>query len=121
MDPHSKEELLTALSRNDAESYNALIQHASVIDNDVLFMTVMTTSKAEALRAVLKHSSVNPFYNDNYLIHHILKHNMKTDFLVAILEHPLNQLTADHYRAFISASEPSIEKAHLLQSYLDKL
>ena len=119
MDPQSKQELLTAISNKDVGTYEALIQHASVIDNDML-LNVMLSSNVESLRAVLKHSSVNPFYDDNYLIHMIIRHNLFTEFLAAILEHPSNQLTADHYHAFLSVCGHSTDKQDLLQSYLNK-
>jgi uncharacterized membrane protein affecting hemolysin expression len=120
MDPHSKQELLTALSSKDVEKYTVLIQDASVIDDDVSLMVIIS-SNADALRAVLKHSSINPFSNNNQLIHIIINHNMLTEFLAIILEHPLNQLTADHYHSFIALSGCSKEKKELLESYLGKL
>ena len=120
MDPHSEQELLTALSNKDAGKYEALIQQAPVINNELL-ANIMFATGVDGLRAVLKHSSINPFYNDNELIHLIIKHNVRTEYLGAILEHPMNQLTADHYRAFISSCNNSRTKRGLLESYLNKL
>ncbi len=120
MDPQSKQELLTAISNKDVATYEALIQHASVIDNDVL-LNVMLSSNVDSLRAVLKHSSIDPFFNDNYLIHMIIHHNLFTEFLAAVLEHSANHLTAEHYHAFISSCGHSKEKQDLLQAYLSKL
>ena len=120
MDPQSKQELLTAISNKDVGTYEALIQSACVIDNDVL-LNVMLSSNVDSLRAVLKHSSIDPFFNDNYLIHMIINHNLFTEFLAAILEHSANHLTADHYHAFISLCGHSKDKHELLESYLVKL
>jgi hypothetical protein len=120
MDSHSEQELLTAISNKDVGRYEALIQHASVINNSVLFTVVVLSANVDAFRALLKHSSVNPFYDDNYLIHMLITHNLPTELLAAILEHPANHLTADHYHAFISACERSKEKQDLLRAYLNK-
>jgi hypothetical protein len=120
MDPHSEQELLTAISNKDVGKYEALIQNASAINNSVLLTVIVLSGNVDAFRALLKHSSVNPFYDDNYLIHMLINHNLPTDLLAAILEHPANHLTADHYHAFHSACGRSKDKQDLLQSYLNK-
>jgi hypothetical protein len=51
----------------------------------------------------------------------IIHHNLPTELLAAILEHPANHLTADHYHAFLSACGRSIDKHDLLQAHLSKL
>ena len=121
MDLHSEQELLTAISNKDVGAYDALIQQASVINNSVLLTVAVLSANGDAFRALLKHSSVNPFYDDNYLIHMLINHNLPTELLASILEHPANQLTADHYHAFIASCGHSTDKRELLQSYLSKL
>ena len=121
MDPHSEQELLTAISNKDVGKYESLIQNASVLNNNVLLNVMVISSHGDAFRAVLKHASIDPFYNDNYLIHMIINHNFPTDLLAAILEHPANHLTADHYHAFLSACGRSKDKQDLLHAYLSKL
>ena len=121
MDSHSEQELLTAISNKDVGTYEALIQHASVINNSLLLSVAVLSANGDAFRSLLKHSSINPFYDDNYLIGIIVHHNLPTDLLAAILEHPANHLTADHYHAFIESCGRSTDKQELLQSYLGKL
>ena len=121
MDSHSEQELLTAISNKDVGTYEALILGASVINNSVLLTVAVLSANANAFRALLKHSSVNPFYDDNHLIHVLINHNLPTELLAAILEHPANHLTADHYHAFLSACGRSTDKHELLQVYLSKL
>jgi hypothetical protein len=50
----------------------------------------------------------------------ITAHNLSPGMLAVILEHPMNQLTADHYHAFISLCDRSQEMRDLLHSYLNK-
>jgi len=121
MDPHSEQELLTAIYNKDVGTYEALIQQAPVINNSVLLTVAVLSANADAFRSLLKHSSVNPFYDDNYLIGIIVHHNLPTDLLAAILEHPANHLTADHYHTFIASCGRSTDKHDLLQSHLSKL
>jgi hypothetical protein len=120
MDPHSEQELLTAIFNKDVATYEALIQNASVINNNVLLNIVVIAFNMDAFRAVLKHSSIDPFFNDNSLIHVIINHNFPIEFLAAVLEHPANHLTADHYHAFLSACGSSKDKQDLLHAYLNK-
>jgi hypothetical protein len=120
MDPHSEQQLLTAISNYDVGTYEALIQGASAINNITLLKMITSSDNVDAFRAVLKHSSVNPFYDDNHLIRMITAHNLSPGMLAVILEHPMNQLTADHYHAFISLCDRSQEMRDLLHSYLNK-
>ena len=119
MDSYSEQELITAISNNDVGKYEALIQGASSINSNILLNIMVLSSNADGFRAVLNHSSVNPFNNDNYLITMVINHNLPTGYLAIILEHSMNQLTADHYRSFISLCNHSQEKKDLLQSYLE--
>jgi len=120
MDLQSEHELLTAFYNKDVVKYEALIHGASTINEITLFKMVTSSDNADAFRALLNHPSVNPFYGDNVLIHTITKHNCPVNMLAVILEHPMNHLTADDYRAFISFCDRSKEMQDLLQSYLNK-
>ena len=120
MDPDFERELITAISTNDLGKCEALIQNVSELHNYILLSALTLTQNVDIFRALLKHSSVNPFYDDS-LIHFIIKLRCSADFLTAVLEHPANHLTADHYHAFISSCDHSKEKQDLLQAYLSKL
>lgn len=121
MDPGFERELIKAMSADDLVSCEALIQSVPDIHNYILLSALTLTHNVDIFRALLKHSSVNPFYDDNCLIHFIINLRCSADFLAAVLEHPANHLTADHYHALIAVCGHSQEKHDLLQSHLAKL
>ena len=120
MDPDFERELITAISTNDLGKCEALVQSVPELHNYILLSAVTLTSNAEIFRALLKHSAINPFYNDHCLIHFIIHHHCSADFLAGVLEHHANHLTAEHYHAFLSECSRSQEKRDLLQAYLNK-
>ena len=120
MDAHSEKELITAIFNDDVEKYDALLQNAPVLNNGLLMRIILSTSNHYFFHAALNHSSINPFFNDYSLIREIISHNLPTEYLTIILEHPSNHLTSEDYHALITSSGHSQEKQDLLQVYLNK-
>ena len=120
MDPNFERELITAISTNDLAKCEALVQNVSELHNYILLSALTLTHSPDVFRVLLKHPSINPFYDDHCLIHFMTTHRCSADFLAAVLEHPANHLTADHYRTLISSCDHTKDKQDLLQAYLDK-
>ena len=120
MDSHTEQELVSAIYSGDSDKFDALLQGAAVINHSLLLRIIMATPTIHFFDAALKHSSVDPFANDNSLLHAIISYNLPTEYLAAVLDHSNNHLSPDQYHALLSEASDSKEKQDLLESHLNK-